>query len=69
MAFAALFISVGHLVVQSADVPNQQALLLVSIDGMQPDYVLKADRYNLKIPRLRRQTESHRSNPVEGGRP
>jgi len=33
---------------------NQQALLLVSIDGMRPDYVLKADQYNLKIPRLRR---------------
>ncbi|HKD06701.1 MAG TPA: ectonucleotide pyrophosphatase/phosphodiesterase [Bryobacteraceae bacterium] len=28
-------------------------VLLVSIDGMRPDYVLKADQYGLKIPRLR----------------
>lgn len=53
-AFAALFVWVGLLVAQSADVPNQRALLLLSIDGMRPEYVLKADQYNLKIPRLRR---------------
>jgi predicted AlkP superfamily pyrophosphatase or phosphodiesterase len=54
LAFAALFVPVEFLPAQSADVPNQPALLLVSIDGMRPDYVLNADQYNLKIPRLRR---------------
>ncbi len=32
----------------------KSALLLISIDGMRPDYVLKADQYHLKIPHLRR---------------
>lgn len=30
------------------------SLLLVSLDGMRPDYVLQADRHGLKIPHLRR---------------
>jgi len=29
-------------------------LVLISIDGLRPDYVLEADRYGLKIPELRR---------------
>jgi predicted AlkP superfamily pyrophosphatase or phosphodiesterase len=33
---------------------GKTALLLISIDGMRPDYVLKADQYRLKIPHLRR---------------
>jgi predicted AlkP superfamily pyrophosphatase or phosphodiesterase len=32
----------------------QSPLLLISIDGMRPDYVLKADGHGLKIPHLRR---------------
>lgn len=32
----------------------QRALLLISIDGMHPDYVLAADKHHLKIPNLRR---------------
>lgn len=32
----------------------QNALVVVSIDGMRPDYVLKADEHGLKIPHLRR---------------
>src|SRR5271165_6897096 len=31
-----------------------QSLIVVSIDGMRPDYVLKADEHGLKIPHLRR---------------
>jgi predicted AlkP superfamily pyrophosphatase or phosphodiesterase len=31
-----------------------QSLVVVSIDGMRPDYVLKADEHGLKIPHLRR---------------
>jgi predicted AlkP superfamily pyrophosphatase or phosphodiesterase len=29
-------------------------LLVISIDGLMPDYVLQADKYHLKIPQLRR---------------
>jgi predicted AlkP superfamily pyrophosphatase or phosphodiesterase len=32
----------------------QNALVVVSIDGMRPDYVLNADEHGLKIPHLRR---------------
>ena len=32
----------------------QNALVVISIDGMRPDYVLKADEHGLKIPHLRR---------------
>lgn len=33
---------------------SAQSLLVISIDGMRPDYVLKADEHGLKIPHLRR---------------
>ena len=33
---------------------SNQALLMISIDGMRPDAVLKADDHGLKIPNLRR---------------
>jgi len=33
---------------------SQSALLVISLDGMRPDYVLKADEHGLKIPHLRR---------------
>jgi len=29
-------------------------VLLVSVDGLRPDYLLRADHYGLKIPHLRR---------------
>ena len=34
--------------------PDGAGLLLISIDGLNPDYVTHADRYGLKIPNLRR---------------
>lgn len=34
--------------------PPARAVVLVSIDGLRPDYVLEADRYHLRIPTLRR---------------
>jgi predicted AlkP superfamily pyrophosphatase or phosphodiesterase len=37
----------------SAQTPGK-ALLLISIDGMHPDYLLRADEFKLKIPILRR---------------
>jgi predicted AlkP superfamily pyrophosphatase or phosphodiesterase len=33
---------------------SAQSLLVISIDGMRPDYVLKADEHGLKIPHLRK---------------
>src|ERR1700722_9229797 len=33
---------------------SHNALVVISIDGMRPDYVLKADEHGLKIPHLRR---------------
>ncbi|HJS58548.1 MAG TPA: alkaline phosphatase family protein, partial [Vicinamibacteria bacterium] len=35
-------------------VEQPETVLLVSIDGLRPDYVLEADRYGLKVPNLRR---------------
>jgi len=37
-----------------AQSPPPKAFLLISIDGMHPDYVLHADEYKLRIPNLRR---------------
>jgi predicted AlkP superfamily pyrophosphatase or phosphodiesterase len=38
----------------AAQTPNaHRALLLISIDGLRPDYVLEADRHGLKVPNLR----------------
>ncbi len=48
--FAAFFVVVlSHLTAQS-----QRALVVISLDGLRPDYILKADEYKLKIPHLRR---------------
>lgn len=33
---------------------GERSLLLISLDGLRPDYVLKADEHGLKIPNLRR---------------
>jgi predicted AlkP superfamily pyrophosphatase or phosphodiesterase len=48
-AFAALFC----YPLTAADAPHR-AVAVISIDGMHPDNVLKADQFNLKIPNLRR---------------
>src|SRR5438874_11078534 len=36
----------------------ERSLLLISIDGLRPDYVLQADQHGLRIPRLRRILQS-----------
>lgn len=38
----------------SAQKRNQPVVVMLSIDGLKPDYVLDADKYGLKIPNLRR---------------
>src|SRR5580704_3172609 len=44
-----------------------RALLLISIDGMHPNYVSHADEYKLKIPNLRRlYRESAHATAVRG---
>jgi len=44
-------LAIGQMVGQPA---GQRALLLISIDGMRPDYVTAADAHGLRIPNLRR---------------
>jgi len=44
-------LAIGQMAGQPA---GQRALLLISIDGMRPDYVTAADEHGLKIPNLRR---------------
>lgn len=34
--------------------PSERSFLLISLDGLRPDYVTKADEHGLKIPNLRR---------------
>ncbi|MEW6207079.1 MAG: ectonucleotide pyrophosphatase/phosphodiesterase [Acidobacteriota bacterium] len=47
--------------------PQPAMVVLISIDGLKPDYVLEADRYGLKIPNLRRLArEGAYSTGVEG---
>ena len=42
-------------------------LVLVSIDGLRPDYVLDADKHGLRIPNLRRfLTEGSFATGVKG---
>jgi hypothetical protein len=38
---------------RSAETASAPAVLMISIDGLRPDYVTEADRHQLKIPRLR----------------
>jgi predicted AlkP superfamily pyrophosphatase or phosphodiesterase len=49
---AQLFVLAGLL--SAASSPPGVPVVLISIDGMRPDYVREADRYGLKIPNLRR---------------
>ena len=37
-----------------AEIPAAVPVVLISIDGLKPDYVLDADKHGLKIPNLRR---------------
>src|SRR5213594_2347276 len=34
--------------------PAQTPVLLISIDGLRPDYILEADAHGLRVPNLRR---------------
>ncbi len=40
--------------VHAQEAGHRTSVILVSIDGLKPEYVLEADKYSLKIPNLRR---------------
>jgi len=53
---AGLAVAAGTLVPVQGSRPRraQAPVVLISIDGLRPDYVLEADKYSLRIPNLRR---------------
>ena len=61
-----LFAIVSHSVLFAQSAPNK-GLLVISIDGLRPDYISASGRQDLKIPNLRRvwDTGSH-ANGVRG---
>ncbi|HEX7788152.1 MAG TPA: alkaline phosphatase family protein, partial [Methylomirabilota bacterium] len=65
LAVAAVLFWVATAVAQQ---PVQNPLLLmISIDGLRPDYVTAADRHGLKVPNLRRfLTEGTFADSVQG---
>ena len=46
-----LFLPIGA---RAQEVPKRPAVVLISIDGLRPDYVLEADKHGLRIPNLRK---------------
>jgi len=65
--FLALLLAVAGAVPAPAAERPAVPLVIVSIDGMGPGYVLEADRYGLKVPNLRRfLTEGSWARGVKG---
>lgn len=52
------------LLARAQEVPPHRTLLLISIDGLRPEYIFQADRYHLHVPNLQRLVEdgSHASS-------
>lgn len=48
------WLSLLLLLIVASPWASGRALLLISVDGLKPDYVLQADAHGLKIPHLRR---------------
>ena len=64
---AALLVVLGLLVAAAAAQAPAPIVLMVSVDGLRPDYVTAADTHGLKIPALRRfVTEGAFAEGVEG---
>ena len=64
---AALLVVLGVLVAAAAAQAPAPIVLMVSVDGLRPDYVTAADTHGLKIPALRRfVTEGAFAEGVEG---
>ncbi|MFI5185014.1 MAG: alkaline phosphatase family protein, partial [Vicinamibacteria bacterium] len=51
---ALLVTLVSALAVAAASQQSQPPVVLISIDGLRPDYILEADKHGLRIPNLRR---------------
>jgi len=54
LAAVALALAAGACTPAAPAPPPRVPVVLVSIDGLKPDYVLDADRHGLKVPNLRR---------------
>ena len=64
---AALLVVLGVLVAAAAAQAPAPTVLMISVDGLRPDYVTAADTHGLKIPALRRfVTEGAFAEGVEG---
>ncbi|PYM84004.1 MAG: alkaline phosphatase family protein [Candidatus Rokuibacteriota bacterium] len=64
---AALLVVLGVLVAAAAAQAPAPIVLMISVDGLRPDYVTAADTHGLKIPALRRfVTEGAFAEGVEG---
>src|SRR5258708_4405202 len=50
---ALIFFSLSAIAGVAESSSGHRTLLLISIDGFRPDYVLDADKHGLKIPTLR----------------
>lgn len=55
--FALVFLIVGISSMALCQQAPQRALIMLSIDGLSPDYLNRADEYKLKIPHLRKLLE------------
>jgi predicted AlkP superfamily pyrophosphatase or phosphodiesterase len=54
-ALSCLLIIAGRLFQQAdAQSPSRIPVVLISVDGLKPDYVLESEKHGLKIPNLRR---------------
>lgn len=56
--FGRSFSIAGPFLAAAALALGQTQVVLLSIDGLRPDYVLEADRHGLKIPNLRKMAEA-----------
>lgn len=61
-----LAIAVSLALAFSQSSSPKRAVLLISLDGLRPDYVTQADRHGLKIPHLRRLMEEGIHASVRG---
>src|SRR5690242_21167529 len=48
-----LILLVAGLPAAFGQTPSRRPTIVLSIDGLRPDYILDADKYGLKIPTLR----------------
>jgi predicted AlkP superfamily pyrophosphatase or phosphodiesterase len=54
VALAVLASVAAGLALPAAEAPRRPTVIVISVDGLRPDYVTRADHYGLRIPTLRR---------------